>query len=135
LAPHVTARPLLAVVASVFATAAAAQAEPDVLHDGTWSATIRSSDGGQQSARFVLRQFGGDWIGAGGRKPATGSACAGKKLPITVQASTAGALEFTVWGSQISPKCANLTIETRSVGADIFEGTVESVGTIRVTRR
>jgi hypothetical protein len=128
-------RLLLAVAASVFATAAAGQAEPDVTHDGNWSATIQSADGSRQSARFVLRQFSGDWIGAGGRNPATGSACAGKKLPITVQASTAGALDFTVWGSQISAKCANLTIEAKSVAKDVFEGTVESVGTIRMTKR
>jgi hypothetical protein len=128
-------RHLLAVAASVFATAAAGQAEPDVPHDGNWSATIQAADGSRQSARFVIRQFSGDWIGAGGRKPATGSACAGKKLPITVQASTASALEFTVWGSQLSPKCANLTIAVKTVGKDAFEGTVESVGTIRVTRR
>ena len=128
-------RHLLAVVASVFASAAAAQAEPDVIHDGNWSATIQTADGSRQSARLVIREFAGDWIGSGGKNPATGSACAGKKLPITVQASTAGALDFTVWGSQVSPKCANLTIETQSVGNDRFEGTVESVGTIRITRR
>jgi hypothetical protein len=128
-------RHLLAAVASVFATAAAGQAEPDVPHDGKWSATIQTADGARQSARFVLRQFSGDWIGAGGRNPATHSACAGKKLPITVQASTAAALDFTVWGSQVSAKCADLTVEAKSIGEDVFEGTVESVGTIRITRR
>ena len=55
----------------------------------------------------------GDWTGAGGRNAATGSACAGKKLPITVQASTAAALDFTVWAAQVSAKCADLTIEWR----------------------
>ena len=90
----------LAVAASLFATAAAGQAEPDVTHDGHWLATIRADGGKPQSARFVLRQFSGDWIGASGRASATGNACAGRKLPITVQASTASALAFTVWGSQ-----------------------------------
>jgi len=52
-----------------------------------------------------------------------------------VQASTAAAFDFTVWGSQLSPKCADLTIELKSVGDDVFEGTVEAIGTIRVTRR
>ena len=128
-------RHLLAVAASVFATAAVAQAEPDVLHDGNWSASIQVADGSRQPARFVIRDFAGEWIGAGGKNPATGSACAGKKLPITVQASTNAALDFTVWATRLSPKCANLTIETKSVGKDVFEGTVESVGTIRITRR
>ncbi len=126
---------LLALAASLVATAAAGQAEPDVTHDGNWLATIESADGHRQSARLAIREFSGDWIGAGGRTSATGSACAGKKLPITVQASTAGALEFTVWGAQVSPKCADLTIETRAVGSDVFEGKVTSVGTIRLTRR
>ena len=129
-------RHLLAVVASVFATAAAGQqAEPDVPYDGNWLATIQTADGGRQSARFVLKQFGGDWTGAGGRNPATGSGCAGKKLPITVQVSTAAALDFTVWGAQASAKCPDLTIEAKAVGKDVFEGTVKSVGTIRITRR
>lgn len=128
-------RYLLAVAASVFATSAAGQAEPEVTQDGSWLATIQAADGSRQSARFVIREFSGDWIGAGGRSPATAGACAGKKLPITVQASTPGALDFTVWGSQISPECANLTIEGKAVGKDVFEGTVESIGTIRVTRR
>jgi hypothetical protein len=128
-------RHLLAVAASVFATAAAGQAEPDVPHDGNWLATIQTADGSRQSAKFVIRQFAGDWIGAGGRNPVTHSACASKKLPITVQASTAGTLDFTVWGVQVSPKCADLTIELKSVGKDVFEGTVQSVGTIRVTKR
>ncbi len=128
-------RHLLAVAASVFATAAAAQAEPDVPRDGNWSATIHTADGNRQTARLVLRQFSGDWIGAGGRTPATGSACAGKKLPITVQTSTAEVLEFTVWASQVSAKCANLTITAKTVGENGFEGAVESVGKIRLTRR
>jgi hypothetical protein len=34
----------------VFATAAAGQAEPDVTHDGNWSATIQTADGSRQSA-------------------------------------------------------------------------------------
>ena len=58
------------------------------------------------TARLAIREFSGDWIGAAGRTSATGSACAGKKLPITVQASTAGALEFTAWGAQVSPRNA-----------------------------
>jgi len=128
-------RHLFAIVASVFATAAAAQAVSSMTHDGKWLATIQTADGGGQSARFVLQDFGGEWIGAAGRKAATGAACAGKRLPITVQESTAEALEFTVWATQLSPKCANLTIETKPAGKDAFEGTIDSIGTIRITRR
>lgn len=125
----------IALVASLFTTAAAGQAEPDVPRTGSWVATIQPADGSRQIARYVLREFSGQWIGAGGRTPVTGRACAGKKLPITVQKSTAGALDFTVWGSQVSPKCADLTIETQVVGDDVFEGTLASGGTIRLTRR
>jgi hypothetical protein len=132
----VSLRHLLAATASVFVTAAAGQStEPEVPHDGNWLAAIQTGDGSRQSARLALRDYGGYWVGAGGRRPATGVACAGKKLPITVQESTATALAFTVWGSQLSTKCANLTIEVKSAGKDVFEGTVESVGTIRMTRR
>jgi len=94
-------RLLLAAAVSVFGTAASAQAVSSMTHDGKWLATIQTADGGRQSARFVLQDFGGEWIGAAGRKAATGTACAGKKLPITVQESTAEALEFTVWATQL----------------------------------
>jgi len=92
-------------------------------------------DGSRQSAKFVIRDFGGDWIGAVGRNPATGRAGAGKKLPITMQESIAAALEFAVRGSQVSTKCANLTIEANSVGKDVFEGTVgrEPAGVFHLT--
>ena len=129
------ARLLLAAAISVLGTAAAAQAVTSMTHDGKWQATIQTADGGRQSARFVLQDFGGEWIGAAGRTAATGAACAGKKLPITVQETTADALEFTVWATQLSPKCANLTIETKPAGKDAFEGMVKSIGTIRITRR
>lgn len=126
---------MLAAAAAAVATGAAAQAEPDVTHDGRWVASIRPADGSRQTARLVLREFGGEWTGAGGARAVTGDACAGRKLPITVQATTAGALAFTVWGAQISRRCANLTVETRAVGNDVFEGEIESVGTIRLTRK
>ena len=62
-------RHLPAAGAAVFATAAAGQAEPDVPHDGNWLATIQGADGSRQSARFVIREFSGDWIGAGRPEP------------------------------------------------------------------
>jgi hypothetical protein len=120
----------------VFATAAAGQAEPDVPHDGNWLATIQTADGSRQSARFVIRQFSGESGSAqeaGIRRrtaPAPARSCQSR-----CRRSTAEALEFTVWASQVSPKCPNLTIEVKSAGKDVFDGKVESVGTIRVTRR
>ena len=60
-------RPLLAAAISLFGTAAAAQAVSNATHDGKWLATIQTADGGRQSARFVLQDFGGEWIGAAGR--------------------------------------------------------------------
>jgi hypothetical protein len=64
----------------------------------------------------------------------TGSACTGNKRPITVQTSHSLVLEFTVWGVQVH-RSEGLTIELGSVGKDVFEGAIKSVGTIRVSRR
>ena len=65
-------RHLVAAVASGFAIAAMGQAVPDVPHDGNWSPTIQAAGGSRQSAKFVIRDYAANWIGASGRQPGDG---------------------------------------------------------------
>jgi hypothetical protein len=125
-------KPLLFVLAAAYAQGALAQAEPDRSYAGNWSATIVTTDGKRLVSRLVLKQFDGTWHG-----PTTlaKAACNGKKAPVTVQETNALRLAFTVWGKTTGPQCNDLTIEMKPVAENVFEGTVESVGTIRLTRR
>lgn len=122
----------LAAAAAVFSTTVFAQAEPDLSYAGNWSATIVTADGKQLVSRLVLKQFDGSWQG-----PTTvgKAACNTKRAPITVQETNASRLAFTVWGKTTGPQCSDLTIELKPAAGDVFEGTVEAVGTIKLTRR
>lgn len=124
-----------AAVLVVAITIGARAEEPDVSYDGDWSVVVQPDAAAPQTARVAIKAFSGYWQATGKRNVVAGSACVGKKLPITLQASNPVALEFTVWGSQISPSCADLTVVTKPVGDKTFEGRIESVGTIRLTRR
>jgi hypothetical protein len=66
---------------------------------------------------------------------ATPPRCNGRKFPITVQESSVSELSFTVWGTSAGPGCRDLTIELKPVADKVLEGTVESLGTIRLVRR
>lgn len=123
---------LLIAAAVACAGTAHAQAEPDLSYAGNWSATIVTTDGKQLASRLVLKQFEGTWYG-----PTTlaKAACNAKRAPVTVQETNATRLAFTVWGKTTGAPCSDLTIELKPAAAGSFEGTVESVGTIKLTRR
>ncbi|MES2993332.1 MAG: hypothetical protein V4844_18055 [Pseudomonadota bacterium] len=123
---------------ALFATTAFAQAEPDVMRDGAWTATVTSADGRRQVARLELRQFTGTWHGPVAKVAGAKGGCTARRFPVTVQQSNASGLAFTVFGDQVSPACANLTVETtpvREAPDRRFEGTVDPGGRITLVRR
>ena len=131
-------------IGALSATGASAQAEPDVPHDGLWSATITAADGKRQVARLELRQFSGSWQGSVPTAAGAKGVCKGRKFPVTVQQSNASGLAFTVWGDQVAPACANLTVELTPVPTanrpsrpddQQFEGKIEPGGRLRLVRR
>ena len=127
---------LIALLAgAAFATGAWSQADPDRAYNGKWAATIVAADGKPMVSQLDLRGFAGTWSGTVGRAADGKRACNSKKVPVTVQASNDHELSFTVWGTSIAPGCKDLTIETRPVAENTFEGTVVDVGTIRIVRR
>lgn len=119
-------------IGATCATHASAQAQADVSYDGHWSATILAADGKRQVSRLELRNFGGTWYGPTTQAKAS---CKSRKAPVTVQESNATALAFTVWGKTAGPGCEDLTVELKPVADNVLEGTVESVGSIKLVRR
>ena len=125
-------KPLFALLSTTFAAGVLAQAEPDRSYAGDWSATIVTADGKRMASRLVLKQFDGAWYGP--TTPAK-AACNGKKAPVTVQETNDSRLAFTVWGKTTGPQCEDLTVELKPSADGVFEGTVVSVGTIKLVRR
>lgn len=118
-------------------TGALAQQEPDTdVFNGKWNVSIQSNAGRPQTAKLVLANFAGTWLstapaGAGGSKA---KGCPAKKFPVTVQVSQAASLEFTAWGSQISPACPDISVTLRPVSDKLLEGTVGTGETIKLSR-
>ena len=102
--------------------AAAADLHDDApLYEGVWNVRLA----GQRSARFELRDWNGTWREAGGK--ALPAACRGKKLPATIQHSTPGELEFTVWGSSVHRDCPDTSYvfkprDDRTLEAELADG-------------
>jgi hypothetical protein len=105
---------------------AAAFAQPaEKTYDGTWSVRLTAPDGAAQAATLVLKAYDGTWQDRPGARRAAPSACAGKKIPISVQANTTTLLVFTVWGEVASPNCPTLTVMVRPRGETLLEGPVD----------
>ncbi|CAN5776469.1 hypothetical protein BH11PSE8_BH11PSE8_29110 [soil metagenome] len=126
--------PFILLACAAFAPGALAQAQADIAYNGKWSANIVAEGGRHQTAQLQLREFSGTWIGKVGSADKAKKPCKGTKFPVTVQTSNDTNLDFTVWGSMVSPACKDLTIELQPTGKDVFEGTVESLGTITLAR-
>jgi hypothetical protein len=102
---------------------AGASAQPaDRTYDGTWAVQLTPPQGKAQAATLVLKDFEGTWQDRRGAPRAAASACAAKKIPITVQASTTLTLVFTVWGEVVAPGCPTLSLTVRPRGDTHLEG-------------
>jgi len=97
------------------------------IYDGTWTATFdRGGVGPTGTATFVLADFAGTWQDVGPAALLKDSVCGVKPRPVTVQLSQKVGFAFTVFGVDVSPKCADLTVHVKHVDANTLEGTVES---------
>ncbi len=129
-------RHLALVCAAVLACTQARAVDVDVpLFDGSWSVVLPGSKPVPTVARVSLLDFSGTWLNADKRGPAPDRACLGKQFPITVQISTAAQLNFTAWGSAVSSKCPDLTVELKPVDPRSLQGTVNSGMTIQLVKR
>ena len=115
-----------AVVLSSTLLGAGAFAQPaEKTYDGTWSVRLTAPDGKAQAATLILKAYDGTWQDRSGSRRAAPGVCAGKKIPISVQASTPTALVFTVWGEAVSPSCPTLTVVLTPRGDTLLEGPVD----------
>ena len=127
---------LASVACTACATVALAQQEPDTnAFDGSWSVTTQPSGGSRVDARLTLQNFAGTWQDAGAGVLMKAKACKGKRFPITVQASVQSGLEFTVWGSAMSPACPDIGVTVKPVSDKMLEGMTASGETLRMSRR
>jgi hypothetical protein len=102
---------------------AVALAQPaDRTYDGTWDVRLTGPDRAAQAATLVLKAYEGTWQDRPGSRRAARGACAGKKIPLSVQASTTTMLVFTVWGDVVAPGCPTLTVTVRPRGETALEG-------------
>jgi hypothetical protein len=113
-------------LAGLCAGAAAIAQEADAgYYDGRWTARLACPSGaGACIARVVIDDFGGTWqdVSAGN---ASKRLCGGKKMPLTVQGSTASQFAFTVFGDSVSARCPTLSVLVRPVDANTLQGSVE----------
>jgi hypothetical protein len=113
-------------VLSLSMLSAGAFAQPaEKLYDGAWTARLTAPDGAVQSATLELKAYDGTWQDRPGSRRAAKAACGGKKIPISVQASTPTLLLFTVWGEVVGPGCATLTVMARPRGETELGGPVD----------
>lgn len=113
-----------------------AQQDPDTdAYDGRWNVSMQPGGGRPFVATLTLANFGGTWQDGGTGGVAKDKACKGKKFPITVQASVSTRLEFTVWGTAVSPGCPNVGMTLKPVDAKTLEGSTASGEPVRLTRR
>ena len=99
------------------------------IYEGVWS--VRLADG--RAARFELREWAGTWreTGARGALPA---ACHGRKMPVTVQQSTAEGLQFTVFGTSVNPACPDTSYTFKPLDAKTMQAALDGGSTATMTR-
>jgi hypothetical protein len=105
-----------------------------LFHDGRWSAKVEGSEAGYRSALVQIIDFAGTWRDTTPARHAKNKVCAGKTFQITVQRSRLTDVEFTVWGSSVSPACPDLSVLLKPDGKAL-EGSIGGSGKVRLTRR
>jgi|SRR6478609_9380655 len=99
--------------------------DDQVLFAGVWN--VRFEGGG--SAVFDLRDWAGFWTEKG--RAAMPAVCQGKKLPLTVQASTAEkGISFTVFATSVNPKCPDISYRFKPVDAKTMQAKLKSGDTV-----
>ena len=117
------------------ATAAFAQPEfSQETYNGTWKVSIQPGAGKPRVAKLVLMDYAGTWYNVTTTDRTKAKICNGKKFPITVHDSSSTELEFTAWGSSVSPQCPDISVTVRPISATVLEGTLATGESVRALR-
>ena len=115
--------------------ASSAQDTDGPFNDGDWSASVEGSEAGYRTARVRVADFAGTWHDTSPTRAVRERACAGKRFKITVQRSRTTDMEFTVWGSSVSPACPDLPVLLKpSDDGKSWTGTIGKEGRLRLVK-
>lgn len=104
-------------------------------NDGRWAATVEGGEAGYRTARVQIADFSGTWHDTSPARAVRERACAGKRFKITVQRSRTTDMEFTVWGSSVSPACPDLPVLLKpSDDGKSWTGTIGKEGRLRLVK-
>lgn len=104
-------------------------------YDGKWNVIIQPSAGKPRTAKLVLTSYSGTWYNGTTTERTKAKVCNGMKFPITVDDNDDAKLEFTAWGSSVSPECPDITVVVRPVNPNVLEGTVATGESIKLLRQ
>ncbi len=117
------------------ATAAFAQTDSSTdAYNGKWNVTIQRSGDKPHTAKLVLTGYSGTWYNVTTADRTKAKVCDGKKFPVTVQESNVAQLEFTAWGSSVSPECPDISVTVRPANGNVLEGILATGESIKLLR-
>ena len=117
------------------ATAAFARGSDPNQYDGEWKVIIQPSAGKPRIAKLLLTSFSGTWYNGTTTDRTEAKVCKGKEFPVTVAHNEDTELEFTAFGSSVSPKCPDITVEVRPVNSNLLEGTLSTGESVKLLRQ
>ena len=120
---------------SLCATAAFARGSDPNQYDGKWKVIIQPSAGKPRIAKLLLTNFSGTWYNGTATDRTEANVCNGKEFPVTVAHNEDTELEFTAFGSSVSPQCPDITVEVRPVNSNLLEGALSSGESVKLLRQ
>jgi len=117
------------------ATAALARGSDPQQYDGKWKVIIQPSAGKPRIAKLLLANFAGTWYNGTTTNRTEAKVCDGKEFPVTVAHNEDTELEFTAFGSSVSPECPDITVEVRPVSSNLLEGTLSTGESVKLLRQ
>ena len=109
--------------------------DPDQ-YNGKWKVIIQPGGGKPRVTKLLLLTgFSGTWYNGTTTDRTKATVCNGKEFPVTVEDNDNAVLEFTVFGSSVSPKCPDIAVVVHPVNSNLLEGTLATGEAIKLLRQ